>query len=172
MKGLKIRTMPDPIMVETINAMGGMGVSMGLGELYSALQQGVLDGISTSSQLLTSLKIYEVAKFYAPMNMHYTPAQILVNVKFWNTLSAEHQKVIQESMKKWEKGNDAYFLDPAKQTSNDFIFSVMKGKGVEITPVDTAPFKKMTASVVKKYRTQIGADYVDQVLKFTGYKLE
>jgi C4-dicarboxylate-binding protein DctP len=172
LKGLKIRTMPDPVMVDTINAMGGMGVAMGLGELYTAVQQGTIDGLSTSPQLLDSLKIYEVAKFYSPLNMHYTPVLFIINMKFYNSLPPDIQKVLTEACKTWGKNVGAKFLDPNSKISNDYIFKVYKEKGVEVTPVDVAPFRKLTVPVVKKYRDQIGADYVDQILKFVGYKLE
>jgi tripartite ATP-independent transporter DctP family solute receptor len=175
MKGLKIRVMPDPIMVETINAMGGMGVAMGLGELYSALQQGVLDGISTSPQLLDSLKIFEVAKFYTPVNMHYTPAAVLVNTKFWSTLSPDIQSAFTEGMKNWVKNNDAYYLNASLKTSNEYILTAFREKGVAVsslTPSELQTFKKSTVSVVQKYRKEIGPDFVDKVLKFTGYKME
>jgi tripartite ATP-independent transporter DctP family solute receptor len=172
LKGLKIRTMPDPVMVDTINAMGGMGVAMGLGELYTAVQQGTIDGLSTSPQLLDSLKIYEVAKFYSPFNMHYTPVLLIMNMKFYNSLPPDVQKVLREACKTWGKNVGAKFLDPKSKISNDYIFRVYKEKGVEVTPLDVAPFRKLTVPVVKKYRDQIGADYVDQVLKYVGYKLE
>lgn len=175
MKGLKIRVMPDPIMVETINAMGGMGVAMGLGELYSAVQQGVLDGISTSPQLLDSLKIFEVAKFYTPANMHYTPALVLVNMKFWGTLPPDVQRAMTEGMKNWVKNNDDYFLNSSLKTSNEYILTAFKEKGVAVaplTPAEAQAFKKTTVSVVQKYRKEIGPDFVDKVLKFTGYKME
>jgi tripartite ATP-independent transporter DctP family solute receptor len=172
LKGLKIRTMQDPVMVDTINAMGGMGVAMGLGELYTAVQQGTIDGLSTSPQLLNSLKIYEVAKFYAPFNMHYTPVLFIMNMKFYNSLPPDVQNILREACKTWGKNVGAKFLDPKSQISNDYIFKVYKEKGVEVTPLDVAPFRKLTVPVVKKYRDQIGADYVDQILKYVGYKLE
>ena len=172
MKGLKIRTMQDPIMVDTINAMGGMGVAMGLGELYSAVQQGVLDGISTSPQLLHSLKIFEVAKQYSAMDMHYTPACTLVNMNFWKSLPADIQNAMKEAFKNWVRINDDYFRDPSLPTSDQTIFNIYKEKGVTITQPNLPLFKKMTAPVVKKYRQQIGPQFVDSVLNSTGYKLE
>jgi tripartite ATP-independent transporter DctP family solute receptor len=175
LKGLKIRTMPDSVLVDTMNALGAMGVSMGIPELYSAVQQGVLDGVSTSAQFLYSLKIHEVAKYYIHLKVQTSPAIVLINLKFWNSLSPDIQKVFLEASKNWEKNNDAYYVDNSKKTSDDNIMGFFKELGVKIydpSKAETEPFRKLTIPVFNKYRNQIGPALVDKVAKFTGYKAE
>ncbi len=172
LKGLKIRVLQNQIMVDTMNAMGGMAVSMGLGEIYSALQQGVIDGIYSAPQFLHSMKIYELAKYYTPLLVHYGAAATLINLKFWNSLSPDIQKVFVESSVTWNKVQEAYFLDSSKETSDQHIVDLFKKTGVKITEPDIEAFKKVTLPVVRKYREKIGPESVDRVLKFVGYKLE
>jgi TRAP-type C4-dicarboxylate transport system substrate-binding protein len=175
LKGLKIRTMPDSVLVDTMNALGAMGVSMGIPELYSAVQQGVLDGVSTSAQFLFSLKIHEVAKYYIHLKMQTSPVLVLINLKFWNSLPPDIQKVFLDAAKNWEKNNDAYYVDNSKKTSDDNIMGLFKELGVKIyepTKAETEPFLKLTIPVYKKYRNQIGPALVDKIANFTGYKLE
>jgi len=172
LKGLKIRVQQNPLMVDTINAMGGMGVAMGSGELYSALQQGVIDGISTTPQMLHSMKIYEVAKFYTPVRMHSSAGTLLANLKFWESLSPDIQKACVESSKTWRKVFEDYYLDPSQETSDQNILNVYKKTGVKITEPDTEAFKRVTVPVVRKYSEKIGPEFVDKVLKFTGYSMK
>jgi tripartite ATP-independent transporter DctP family solute receptor len=172
MKGLKIRSLPNPLMLDTIQAMGGMGVAMGSAEVYSAVQQGVIDGVYTAPQFLNAMKIYEVAKFYTPLNAHFAAGVTVVNLKFWNTLPPDVQKVFMEASETWNKVQEAYYLDGSKETSNQQAVDSFKKRGVKVTEPDINAFKKATIPVVKKYREKIGADSVDRVLKFVGYKME
>jgi tripartite ATP-independent transporter DctP family solute receptor len=175
MKGLKIRTMQDSVLIDTMNAIGGMGVAMGIPELYSAVQQGVIDGVSTSAQFLYSLKIHEVAKHYIHLCLQTSPALVLINLKFWNSLSPEIQKVFLEAGKNWGKNNDAYYVDNSQKTSDANIMGLFKELGVKIvepSKSETEAFRKLTIPVYKKYRSQIGPEVVDRVAGYTGYKLE
>lgn len=171
LKGLKIRVMQDPIFVDSMNAMGGMSVAMGLSELYFALEQGVLDGISTGPQFLTSMKIHEIAKFYTPVNMHATPLMFIMNLNFWKSLPTDIQKAFMEASKTWSKVNDDYYRDSSLKTSDGYTLKAFKEHGVTITEPDIEAFKKVTIPVVEKYRKEIGPELVDKILKVTNYKL-
>jgi TRAP-type C4-dicarboxylate transport system substrate-binding protein len=60
LKGLKIRSLPDPLMLDTLQAMGAMSVTMGSAEVYSVVQQGVIDGVYTAPQFLNAMKINQI----------------------------------------------------------------------------------------------------------------
>ena len=64
MKGMKIRVMASPVMINTMKALGASGVPVAWGELYSALQTGVVDGAENNHPSLVSMKFYEVSKYY------------------------------------------------------------------------------------------------------------
>ncbi|MBZ0148425.1 MAG: TRAP transporter substrate-binding protein, partial [Pseudorhodoplanes sp.] len=65
LKGLKIRTIPTPIFVAAVNAMGASATPMNFGEVYTSMQTGVLDGFEHTASTTASFKFYEVAKYYA-----------------------------------------------------------------------------------------------------------
>jgi TRAP-type transport system periplasmic protein len=172
LKGLKIRTLQNPIMIDSMNAMGGMGVSMGWSEVYSALQQGVIDGAATGSQLLFSNRIYELAKYFTDLKADLGAGMVLMNPKFWSTLPPDVQAAFTEAAKTWTKVNDDYYFDASKATSDQRIVEAFKNAGVKVSEPDSEAFRKATMPVVKKYRDKIGQESVDRVLKFIGYKLE
>ena len=66
LKGQKIRMMGNPLFVDTMNAMGGNGISMGTGEVYSALQTGVIDGAENNPPTYVSQNHYSIAKYLQP----------------------------------------------------------------------------------------------------------
>lgn len=171
LKGLKIRVMQDPILVDSMEAMGALPVAMGLGELYSAIQQGVIDGISTAPQFLNSIKTQEVAKYYTHLMPHITTSVLLMNLKFWQGLPKNLQQVIMESANTtFRNGVNNYFVDPKLTTSDTGILKIWEGQGVKISQGNQEAFREKTRPVVAKWREKIGKDLVDNVLKYGGYK--
>jgi len=95
--GLKIRVMESEVMISTINAFGASAIPMAFGELYSALQQGVVDGQENPMNLIESQRFYEVQKYLSQTEHFYYPRQYIVSEKFWQKLSPEHQKIVAEA---------------------------------------------------------------------------
>jgi TRAP-type C4-dicarboxylate transport system substrate-binding protein len=169
-KGLKIRTMPDSVLVDSISSLGCMGIAMGPGELYSAVQQGVIDGVSTAPQFLNVLKLQELSKYYTDLKLHASPATFIVNLKFFNSLSPDIQKAFIEAGKNFEKNSDAYYTDDSNATSdNNILNSVFAKAGVKNyypTAAEKASYKELTRPVFMKYREQVGPELVDSVVEF------
>lgn len=169
-KGLKIRTMPDSVLVDSISALGCMGVAMGPGELYSAVQQGVLDGVSTTPQFLSVLKLQELCKYFTDLKMHGTPALLFLNLKFFNSLSPETQKIFLEAGLNFGKNGDSYYTDDSKATSdNNVLDKIFAKAGVKVyrpTSAESESYRDLTRPIFEKYRKQVGPDLVDSVLKF------
>lgn len=170
LKGLKIRTMPDSVLVDSISSLGCMGIAMGPGELYSAVQQGVIDGVSTAPQFLNVLKLQELCKFYTDLKLHASPGVLFLNLKFFNSLSPDIQKAFIEAGKNYEKNSDAYYIDDSRPTSdNNILNSVFAKAGVKNyypTAAEREGYKELTRPVFMKYRKQIGPDLVDSVVDF------
>ncbi|MCC8193071.1 MAG: DctP family TRAP transporter solute-binding subunit [Deltaproteobacteria bacterium] len=97
MQGLKIRVMESEVMINTINAFGASAIPMAFGELYSALQQGVVDGQENPLNLIESQRFYEVQKYLSQTEHFYYPRQYILSEKFWQKLSPEHQKIVAEA---------------------------------------------------------------------------
>ncbi|MDR1731612.1 MAG: DctP family TRAP transporter solute-binding subunit [Synergistaceae bacterium] len=97
LKGLKIRVMESKGWMELIKLLGGIPTPIAFGELYSSLQQKVVDGEENPISTIYSSKFYEVQK-YLSLDAHtYEPTAVLANPKWFNALSAEHQKIIKEA---------------------------------------------------------------------------
>jgi tripartite ATP-independent transporter DctP family solute receptor len=96
LKGQKIRMMGNPIFVETMNAMGGNGISMGFNELYTALQTGVVDGAENNPPTLVTHKHYEVAKVYSLTGHLIIPEIFVFSKRSWDGLSKADQDIIKK----------------------------------------------------------------------------
>ncbi|NNM73361.1 TRAP transporter substrate-binding protein [Enterovirga aerilata] len=96
LKGLKIRMMGNPLFVETMNALGGNGVAMGMDQVYSALQTGVVDGAENNPPSYDSFGHYTIAKHYS-MTEHLIIPEILVfSKRIWDGLSKDDQELIRK----------------------------------------------------------------------------
>jgi tripartite ATP-independent transporter DctP family solute receptor len=135
LQGLKIRVMESKVMIDTINAFGASAVPMAFGELYTALQQGVVDGQENPMNLIYSQRFYEVQKYLSLSGHFYYPRQYITNLNWFNNLSEEHQKVIAEAAK---EACDIQREELAKYEIE--MKKVLQEKGMEINEVDKTKF--------------------------------
>lgn len=172
-RGQKIRSMPDPVIVDTLKAVNGQPVVMHLGELYTGLQQGVVDGADVSIELVLAFKYYENAKFYSEIRHILTPGMVVANLPWWNSLNQDTQALIEKSITTtFRNTNDNWFieLDPSLPAAEQAIVAKkLSDKGVEIVKADLPALKKATAPVVEQYKAKIGKEYVERVMKAVGY---
>jgi len=94
MKGLKIRIPEVPIYVETMRALGANATPMPWGEVYTAMQTGVVDAIEVPSDTIFTGKMYEVAKFLSRTYHIFTDCNLIVSEKVYQSLPADIQKVL------------------------------------------------------------------------------
>lgn len=172
-RGQKIRTMPDPVIVDTLKAVNGQPVVMHLGELYTGLQQGVVDGADVSIELVLAFKYYENAKYYSEIQHILTPGMVVANMPWWKGLNKDTQTLIEQSITTtFRKANDSWFieLDPSQPAATQAaIAKKLTDRGVEIVKPDLVALKAATAPVVEQYKAKIGKAYVEQVMKAVGY---
>ncbi len=135
LKGLKIRVMESKVMIDTIKAFGASAVPMAFGELYSALQQGVVDGQENPMNLIYSQRFYEVQKYLSLSGHFYYPRQYITNLSWFNGLSEEHQKIIAEAAR---EACDIQREELAKYEIE--MKKVLEEKGMEINEVDKTKF--------------------------------
>lgn len=160
MAGLKIRVMSNKIYIETIKSLGASPTPMAFGELYSAMQQGTVDGQENPSAHIYTKRFFEVQK-YASMTAHaYAPEPVLISMITWSKLSDAQKAIIQEAATEaiaWQrelstKEDNAYW-DKIKAT----------GK-IEVVEVDRAPFMEATQPVWKEFAGTVGQDNIDKIL--------
>jgi tripartite ATP-independent transporter DctP family solute receptor len=166
MKGLKLRVMQDPMQVDMIKAMGGIPVPMGT-EVYSAIQQGQIDGNATGPQLLWALKNHEVAKHLSFTHHGRAAAVVVMNLKKYNSLNAEQKKVLDEaSTAFFDKDLEYFTTNP--NTADERVVGFMANAGVTVTQPDIAAFRKATLPVVQAFKKRVKSPLVDKALKEQG----
>ncbi|MEZ9768058.1 TRAP transporter substrate-binding protein [Vibrio breoganii] len=99
MNGMKIRVMQSDTMIKTLGCMGGQGVPMGQGEVYSAIQQGVLYGAENSEITYYDLKQYEVAGYYSATRHLMVPDLVVASSFFLNSMSKEDRAAFERLAK-------------------------------------------------------------------------
>ena len=97
LKGKKIRVQQSPASVEMVKAFGAAAAPMGFGEVYTAIQQGVIDGAENNELALTNNKHGEVAKYYSYNKHQMVPDMLVANLKFLNSLSPEDYQIFKEA---------------------------------------------------------------------------
>ena len=157
MKGMKIRVMESKVMIDTINAFGASAIPMAFGELYTALQQGVVDGQENPMNLIFSQRFYEVQKYLSLSGHFYYPRQYIANLAWFSNLSEEHQKIIAEASK---EACDIQREELAKYEIE--MVKVLKEKGMEINEVDKTDFLKAAQeNIYPAYYETLGSGNAD-----------
>lgn len=139
LKGLKIRVQQSPSNVEMMNRFGGSATPMNFGEVYTALQSGVIDGAENNELALTANGHGDVCKYYS-YDMHQMIPDVLVaNCAFLDDLSEEEKAVFEEGYKIFNARECELF----KQAIEDAKKVAAEEKGVTFIYPDTAPFKEV-----------------------------
>ncbi|WP_077609343.1 TRAP transporter substrate-binding protein [Clostridium sp. Marseille-P2415] len=137
LKGMKIRVQSSPTNVRMMDMMGAAAVPMSYGEVYTAIQQGVIDGAENSEMALTTMKHGEVAKYYTYNQHQIVPDLLVANLKFLESLTPEERAVFDEAAK--------ISTQAEVQAWNGQIEDVKKQAeemGVEFIETDMEPFRQ------------------------------
>ena len=97
LKGLKIRTIPSPVYIATVNALGASATPMAFGEIYTSLETGVLDGFEHTPTVILSGRFFEVAKHLTLTRHLYGPLVFVCSIQSWQGLSAQRQSVLAQA---------------------------------------------------------------------------
>ena len=143
LKGLKIRVQQSPASVKMANAFGAAASPMSFGEVYTAIQQGVIDGAENNELALTDNKHGEVAKYYSYTMHQMIPDVLIANLKFLNGLSEEERQVFYDAAEvASETERDAWTteVEKAKKTAEEDM-------GVTFIYPDISLFKEKVSNV-------------------------
>lgn len=158
LKGMKIRVIESPIMVDTINALGAAATPMPFGELYTSLRQGVVDGAENAPDAVYVAKHYEVAKFYTMTEHFRVPTQFMISMSTWGRLSEEHRQIILDASKDAEEWGKSLYSQEAAE-----YLKKLRAAGMEIIEVDREPFRKAVEPVYQKHAAKLGWDLVRSI---------
>jgi TRAP-type C4-dicarboxylate transport system substrate-binding protein len=165
MKGLKMRTMESPVLVESMNAYGAKAVAMALTEFYSAMQQGVVDGGENSIVTYETQKHHEVAKYFTDSRHKYLPMFMVVSEAFFQSLSPQNQKRVLEACGQSAlQARKIYAGEIEDKTKKAQAGGAVLGK---LNPGAEKDFQKALAPVYKKYGDRIpgGRETVEAIQK-------
>jgi len=154
LKGIKIRTMESPIHMATFKAMGADPTPMAMGELFTALQQGTLDAQENPLAIIDTNKFYEIQKYLSMTEHFYAPAPLFIATKYYNDMSPDCQKAVEEAAKE-AAAFERQTLDDMNVTLRDSL----KKNGMTINDVDKNEFKTACKSVYDQF-VQDGAGKV------------
>lgn len=154
LKGMKIRVIGNPMFIETFNALGASGIAMDTGEIFSALQTGVVDGAENNPPTMLEHNHFRNAKYYTLTGHLILPEPIVISKATWNKLTPEQQETVKKYAK--EAQFDERKLWDEKSAASE---AKLKEEGVEFIEVDKKPFFDATAPIREKY----GAPYADLI---------
>lgn len=158
LKGMKIRVMQSPVQIGTFNNLGALATPMPAGEVYSALQQGVIDGGENHPFSILSYKYYEVSKYYSLTNHFYEACPLLMDAKFFNAQTPDIQKALLEAA---AEGRDA--MRKYMEQKNAEALAEISKKGTTVNKIDDiAPFQKVVEPVYKQFEDKIGKDLIEK----------
>jgi tripartite ATP-independent transporter DctP family solute receptor len=159
--GIKLRVLQSPLFIELFNTLGANTIAMPFPEVYSAMEQKVIDGHENPFTVIFDSKFQEVQKYLSVTRHIYNPQSVLISKKTWDKLSDEEKKIIQTS------------LDEAKvyqrQVSREKAVQALEGlkkAGMqvnEVSPQEIARIREKIKPVIEKYSKEIGEPLVAEV---------
>ena len=162
LKGLKIRMMGNPIFVDTMNSLGGNGVSMGFDQLINAMQTGVVDGAENNYPSYTSGQHYRYAKYFSQTEHLMIPEILVFSKRVWNTLSKEDQDLVMKTAKEAQQEQRKLWYEMEEKSITE-----MKEAGVEIVQIAD---KKRFQDAVKPVWDKHGAQHTDLIKRIQDVK--
>ena len=158
LKGQKVRMMGNPLFVDTMNAMGGNGIAMAYGEVFSALQTGVIDGAENNPPSYFTANHYNTpAKYYAQTNHLIIPEIFVMSKITWDKLSAEDKALVKKLSREAQMEQRGIWDKSVADYSGK-----LKAAGIEFVSVDQKLFFDATAPVRAKYGEKL-ADLMKRV---------
>src|SRR5579871_3546961 len=125
--GLKIRTLPNPVITECLRLMGAAATPMAFGEIYTALQAGVLDGLEHDPPTIVASKFFETAKFYSLTQHNFSPLAIYCSENTLNRMPAATRDAFIDVAKKAAADTRAHGLAVEKEA-----LTLLKERGVTV----------------------------------------
>ena len=154
-KGLKIRTMENPIHMATFKLLGATPTPMAMGEVFLALQQKTIDGQENPLVIIDTSKIYEANNYISLTGHFYAPAVVMVSKQIFDSYPADVQKAIIEAEKEARAWERAYCVELDGKLRKD-----LEAKGVIISDVDKEEWRKATLPIYKEFESRVNPAYL------------
>ncbi|MCF1420474.1 TRAP transporter substrate-binding protein [Mangrovimonas futianensis] len=146
LKGMKIRVMESASAIEMVKSLGGSPTPISWGELYTSLQQGVVDGAENNPPSFYLSRHYEVCKYYSLDEHTLLPDVLIIGKHTWDHLSDQERVWLQEAVDKSVTYQRVLWEDSEKEA-----LEAVKAAGVSVILPNKEPFSEKTKSVYKQY---------------------
>jgi len=146
LSGLKIRVMNHKMSVDMVNQMGGSATPMAYGELYTALQQGVVDGAENNPPSFVTSRHYEVCKYYTLDEHSSIPDVLVIGTKYWETLSSKEQTWMKDAAGFSSKAQQGFWKENVEE-----CMTKLKAANVEIFRPDKSLFAEKSKAVLEAF---------------------
>ncbi len=161
LKGLKIRMAELKMRIDTFKLLGANPIPMAFPELFTALQQGTVDGQENPLAIISSAKFYEVQKYLSLSGHIWGSVLLMINKGIWEKLPADLQQVLARDAVKYRDVERKMIQD-----SDAKLVNQLKGK-MQINEVDKAAFRKAVQPIYDSYRSVFGEDLMKLVEKYS-----
>lgn len=158
LKGMKIRVQPAPVWEAHMKALGASATPVSFTELYSALDQGLVDGQENPLFSIYSMKFYEVQKHVSLTGHTYSPAVVIMSQKAWNGLNDEQQQLIEEAVEEAATYQRDYLAQQEEE-----IIEELEGSGVIFTEPNRDAFMEATKDVGETTKNQVPSDLIEKI---------
>jgi tripartite ATP-independent transporter DctP family solute receptor len=162
LKGLKMRTMENPIHIQAYKQFGILPTPMAFTEVFTALQQGTVDGQENPLSVITAAKLDQVQKNLSLTGHVYSPAVILMNKGQWDKLSAADRQAFLDAAREAVKANRARIDDDERKAVAD-----LRAKGMAVVDnVDKAKFQATLTPVYADFGKRFGQENIDRIKNY------
>ncbi len=162
LRGLKMRTMENPIHIEAYRQFGILPTPMAFTEVFTALQQGTVDGQENPLSVITAAKLDQVQKYLSLTGHVYSPAVFLMNKAQWDKLSQADKQAFLDAAKEAVKANRARVDDDERKAVAD-----LRAKGMTVAEnVDKAKFQAALAPVYADFAKRFGQENIDRIRNY------
>ncbi|MEO1011279.1 MAG: TRAP transporter substrate-binding protein [Bacteroidota bacterium] len=159
LRGLKIRVMNDQMSVDMVNTLGASATPMAYGELYTALQQNVVDGAENNIPSFVTSNHYEVCKYYSFDQHTMVPDVVVIGTKFWDTLTEEEKQWLQSAATESVARQKEYWEETVQEN-----MKVLKEAQVEFHYPEKEPFAIKSGPVLERVMEDPKlAEYINKI---------
>jgi tripartite ATP-independent transporter DctP family solute receptor len=156
--GMKIRVQNSIMSMKMVDEMGGSPTPIAWGELYTSLDQGVVDGAENNPPSFRTSRHYEVCRYYSLDEHTRLPDILVISTRVWASLSSEHQRILQEAV-----DESVVFQRKIWAEAEEADLRIVEEAGVTIIRPDKQPFRESVRPIWQEFEgTEIG-ELIEQI---------
>lgn len=160
-KGLKIRIPETPMLSAWLQSIGANPTMIAASETYSSVQSGVVDGQENGVLLTMTDKYYEVVNYFTDTNHIYGAAVVLFNQKFWDSLPAEYQGILQEECENLRDTSRQMIADERGSLLEEMSETVQV---YQLSDAELAEWVESGRAVYGQFRDKVDSDLLDRII--------